>query len=73
MAHLNERSELPTICADCGLDTGLDDSRAFEVTDDEVLCWACALRRGGVFDAEQERWTVPPDLADLPDERRPHA
>jgi hypothetical protein len=33
-----------------------------------VLCDACAVDRGGVYDEPEDRWAVPPDLAGLPEE-----
>jgi hypothetical protein len=42
------------------------------MSDDAFLCLECALKRGGVFDEDTDRWVVPPDVEDLSDERRPH-
>lgn len=50
-----------------------DRDRAFAVSDDEYLCFACAARRGGTFDEDEDEWTTPPDLSGIWDERRPHA
>ncbi len=52
------------------MDAGIE--RVYAYGPSGLLCHACARRRGGVYDAERERWTVEPDLTDLPDERRPH-
>jgi hypothetical protein len=69
--HRQEWTELTT-CIDCGdeIDPATDD--AFPVGETGYLCLKCAVRRGGSFDPEEDRWTTPPDVADLPDERRPH-
>jgi len=69
--HTQEFREL-TDCCDCGAVIEAEAERPFTVSDDEVLCFECAVRRGGVYDAAEDRWTVAPDVADLPDERRPH-
>jgi recombinational DNA repair protein (RecF pathway) len=61
-----------TDCCDCGATIVPATDRAFALNDNEFLCFDCAVRRGGAFDAAQERWTVPPDVANVPDERRAH-
>jgi hypothetical protein len=60
-------------CIDCGATLWPDVGRAFATGPDSYLCFACAERRGGVYDASQDRWSVAPDVDALPDERRPHA
>ena len=59
-------------CADCGalVNPGLD--RAFAFSEDSLLCYECASRRGGSYDEIEDRWVVVPDVSDEPDERRPH-
>ena len=70
MAELIQRDEDETdVCASCG--TPIEE-RGFTYGPSGALCFACARERGGVYDAERDRWEVEPDLADLPDERRPH-
>lgn len=59
-------------CASCGVAIDVGRERAFPYGPSGVLCHACAIRRGGVYDSERERWEVEPDLRDLEDERRPH-
>lgn len=39
------------------------------MTADAWLCFDCAVRRGGVYDSEEDRWTTAPNVADLPQER----
>lgn len=62
--HRSETRELSD-CADCGAETLPARDRAY-ASGEIVLCWACALRRGGSYDEEQDRWVVPPATADLP-------
>ena len=69
--HSQEFTEL-TDCCECGAAIAADTDRTFVVSDDEVLCFDCAVRRGGAYDSLKERWTVPPNVAGLPDERRAH-
>lgn len=67
-----EREEAPALCSDCNRDLGVDPTLFYEATSGAQLCWDCAIRRGGTFDAKQDRWVIRPDISDLPDERRPH-
>ncbi len=60
-------------CADCGATISPNHDRAFAVSDELFLCFGCAERRGGTYDEGRDCWTVAPDVADEPDERRPHA
>jgi hypothetical protein len=69
--HEQESNELAE-CLDCGETIAPLTDRAFAVSDDVFLCFGCAAKRGGVFDAQLDRWEVPPDIFDLPDERRQH-
>ncbi len=62
----------PTACCDCGASMWPEVERAFPCSPETYLCFVCAERRGGVFDATEERWIVAPNVAGLPDERRPH-
>lgn len=60
-------------CDDCGAELWPDVDRAFASGPDTYLCFECAERRGGVYDADEDRWTVAPDVSGMADERRPHA
>lgn len=60
------------VCADCGAEIWLIGNRAFSASPDNVLCFECSERRGGVYDEQRDTWTLAPDVSDLPDERRPH-
>ena len=57
--------ERPSTCSDCGSPVEAGRDRGFSFGSDGVLCWACALRRGGSYDARRERWTRPPRVDDL--------
>lgn len=41
------------------------------LSEDEGLCWSCAVRRGGEYDSEHERWGKAPRLDDLGHGQRP--
>jgi hypothetical protein len=60
-------------CVECGAILWPNVDRAFPSGPDTYLCFACAERRGGVYAEEDDRWTVAPNMAGLPDERRPDA
>lgn len=71
----SERSDWDdaTSCVECGAVLWPDVDRPFASSPETFLCYSCAERRGGVYDAAYDRWSVPPDVSGLPDERRPHA
>jgi hypothetical protein len=46
----------------------LGSERGFPFGTGNVLCWTCALARGGGYDADRDTWLVPAGLSDLPDE-----
>lgn len=52
-------------CADCGAEIRPGHDPAFTFGTDGALCAACAVRRGGRYDAEHDHWTEEPDYADL--------
>ena len=56
------RDDSASNCADCGASSL---ARSFPLGNDSILCWDCAVRRGGQFDAELDEWTTSPDIADL--------
>jgi hypothetical protein len=61
--------ELSESCSLCGgtILGGAEPGFAFGL--ESVLCWSCALRRGGRYDGELERWVGAPDVSDLSDEK----
>jgi hypothetical protein len=60
----NERDETMT-CLDCGEPVSPSTDRMYAVGCEDVLCMACCLARGGVYDEDADRWTVPPKIDDL--------
>jgi hypothetical protein len=54
-----------SLCADCGALIDPDGARSYTFGEQGVLCWSCAIRRGGSYSAEEEVWTTAPSLADL--------
>jgi hypothetical protein len=62
----------PTACCACGAEIWPELDRSFPCAPDTYLCFACAEQRGGVYQYDEDRWTVAPDVSGLPDERRPH-
>jgi hypothetical protein len=71
--HEEELEDLAE-CWECGAPVapGADGAYVFGEDEDRILCQEWPKRRGGEYDAVHDRWTREPDVADLPDERRPH-
>jgi hypothetical protein len=67
-----EELEQAAICVACGAPVDETTHRAYAFGEDGLLCWSCALDRGGIYDTEQEIWVSAPDLEGLPDARAPH-
>lgn len=61
----DERDEIGGNCADCGapMDGAVD--RSYPLRQGGVLCFRCAVRRGGSYDAEEDRWRTAPSVNDL--------
>lgn len=59
-----DEREIACACADCGesIPGGV---RSYEFGEQSALCWACAVKRGGSYDAKRERWTTKPSTANL--------
>ncbi len=54
-----------SICTGCGRPVVGGLQRAYGFGDDQLLCWDCAVARGGSFDAGEDRWAVAPRVEDL--------
>jgi hypothetical protein len=67
--HEQEWNELQS-CVDCGANIEPGSDRAYVLSEELCLCFACAVRRGGKYDALHETWSVAPDVSGEPDERR---
>ena len=63
-----DHGELGVTCADCGDPVDPGAGRAYVLCEQMALCFACATKRGGSYDAGGDRWTTPPATDDL---RRP--
>lgn len=58
--------EAPRVrCADCGVPLEPELERAYSFAPDAVLCFDCAVRRGGHYDELEDRWPKPPSLENL--------
>ncbi len=55
-----EEAEALALCADCGTAILPGSERAYAFGDGSVLCWDCAIVRGGTYDAEEDRWVRRP-------------
>ena len=67
--HRSESRALAT-CIECGAEIAPASDRSFGVGSETFLCFACAVRRGGRFDEQHDRWIAAPEVSDLarPDE-----
>jgi len=63
--HRSESRELVS-CLLCGAEIVPERDRTFAVSRDGFLCFACAVRRGGSWDEQHDRWTTEPETGDLP-------
>jgi hypothetical protein len=59
-------------CIDCGESVDAAFDRPFAITDEVVLCFTCATRRGGAYDSDKEKWVAVPLLEAIPEERVPY-
>ena len=66
--HRSESDELLT-CAGCGALVAAND-RVYGLGADSLLCFSCAVGRGGVYDAVHDRWTQDPELSDVAEPER---
>ena len=62
--HRSEQNEL-AICSDCGTELRVGTERGYGFGVRGVLCWDCALRRGGRYDEAHEQWVQGPRIDDL--------
>ena len=62
--HRSEERTLSS-CADCGGTMRAEAQEGFSFGTRGVLCLECGARRGGTYDADQDRWTVSPNLEGL--------
>jgi hypothetical protein len=60
-------------CAVCGAVVSPRIDRTYPFGASSLLCWDCAVRRGGNYDLIDDRWVVAPDTSDLGWQPRPHA
>jgi len=50
---------------DCGATIAVGAEPSYPLGEDALLCFECAIRRGGQYDAPHDHWTVPPDATGL--------
>lgn len=62
--HRSEIQNLAT-CALCGAELSVAGDRRYAFGSDGVLCYACAVERGGVYDELHDRWTQDADTSGL--------
>ena len=60
-----EEAEDVIYCALCRNPIAESVETAFQYSRGGCLCSSCATKRGGKYDAREERWTTAPDLEGL--------
>lgn len=63
--HMEEHESLMA-CDNCGAEIWPERDRGYVVGPNDVLCFECAVARGGVFDEVNDQWVVSPELSELP-------
>jgi hypothetical protein len=61
--HREEADQL-VACVECGARIAPGTGRGYGFGE-SLLCFSCAIARGGLYDADEDRWTVDPQVADL--------
>jgi hypothetical protein len=62
--HRSEDRELVS-CALCGAEIRPATDRAYQITSRSVLCFDCALERGGRYDEVRDVWSTLPRADDV--------
>jgi hypothetical protein len=52
-------------CSDCGTETQASTERAYSFGTRGLLCFECAIRRGGRYDETHDHWSNDPRIDDL--------
>jgi hypothetical protein len=60
-----EEAEQLLPCASCGALISSGTDRGYLFGSQQIVCFECAVSRGGIYDASKDRWTVAPRVADL--------
>jgi len=60
-----EELEIQEPCSNCGTIVAEGLSPLYRFGERGVLCWKCAIARGGKYDAEHDTWIETPHTADL--------
>ena len=62
--HQSEAEQLVP-CIACGAEIGPQDRPYTFGNDGQMLCFACATARNGIYDEAHDSWVVAPSVADL--------
>lgn len=55
----------PFRCADCGIALEPELERGYSFGPESVICFDCAVKRGGHYDEVEDRWRDRPNLDNL--------
>ena len=61
----NDQNEEFVSCLECGASVAPAVDRVFPVGCEDVICMECALKRGGIYDENEDRWETEPRIDDL--------
>lgn len=59
-------------CANCGAIIAEGTDPGFPFGENSMLCFECAIRRGGEYDSSEDRWVVLPSVSDLEEQEQHH-
>lgn len=62
--HRSESNQLIP-CAVCGTPVDSAVAPGYGFGTRSVVCWDCAMARGGTYDSGQEKWVTAPRIDDL--------
>ncbi len=68
--HASEAHQFE-FCASCGAEVQIARDRGYALDAERVLCFPCAVQRGGSYDEHRDLWVEAPDLANLARDRKP--
>ncbi|MEI8254707.1 MAG: hypothetical protein WCJ30_03455 [Deltaproteobacteria bacterium] len=67
--HQTEAGQIEQ-CRACGAELVSGRDREYVYSEEGEICFDCAIRRGGEYDALHDRWVKSPDVVDLIERER---
>lgn len=69
----SEEMDVQVRCVVCSREVDVDAEVVYAYGVGDVMCFECAVERGGAYDADEDRWVREPSTEGLPDQRRSEA